>query len=42
MAVRMRRYVKHARRYYGLRVVRVCNNVPFPDFEPVEFVEDCS
>lgn len=40
MAVMMRQFVKHTERYTHLRVVRVCNNVPHPDFEPVEFSEE--
>jgi hypothetical protein len=40
MQVLMRRLVKHANRYYWLRVVEVLNDVPHPAFEPVEFSEE--
>jgi hypothetical protein len=39
MVARMKALLKECQRYRHLRVVRVCNNVPHPDFEPVEFSE---
>lgn len=40
MAVLMRVLVKHLTRYSHLRVVRVCNDVPYPLVGPVEFTEE--